>query len=540
MYKVLIVDDEHYVVTLIRHLIDWQQFGMEVVGEAADGMEALEKIHELEPEIVVVDVCMPEIDGITLIQRIRQLDQDIRFIVISGHKKFEYAKSAIQYNVEDYLLKPIDKEELETILKKLQVKLEEQRANAREQQQQDRRLTETTRQLREYFMSLLAEHRIKWPEESSQSLKERYHVNFADDLYKFVLLKLDTEEEQVSRGFVDESLRKVVSYLGEFAGSYQGEMLFSPGGSQIVCLLNYPPQRRQEVNRMPYQWKERLDPMFEKFGRIYITVVVGNEFSQCQETDAELIRTEQAMQAKVVLGCGRVYSVREFRGGEELPEEVLTAEQVELLQLYISGWQEEPLRDLLRGCFRRAGELTGQQSLILNQTAMQILKIFYQYLIENSLYQDSFEALEGEWNKRLGDCVSVAAMRSALINQMAAYREQYINGEHPGESRVIRLAKRYIAAHYQEDLTLEKVAAEVNLSRVYFSILFKRETGGNFQRYVSQYRVEIAKELLKQAQYSINEIAERSGFQDGRYFAKVFKKHVGLAPSEYRNRQADY
>ena len=113
MYKVLIVDDEKYVISLIEKLIDWEKLGINVVGSAGDGMKGVELVEELKPDILIADVKMPGFDGISLVKRVREIDRDIKFIIISGHKKFEYAKSVMKYNVEDYILKPIDKEELE-------------------------------------------------------------------------------------------------------------------------------------------------------------------------------------------------------------------------------------------------------------------------------------------------------------------------------------------------------------------------------------------------------------------------------------------
>lgn len=240
MFKVLVVDDEYYVTTLIRYLVDWEKFGMEVVGEAYDGLEALEKIQTLRPEIVVVDVCMPEIDGITLIQRMRQISSDIRFIVISGHKKFEYAKSVIQYNVEDYLLKPIDKEEFEAILKKLRDKLKEEWIIEQKQQTKDRQLRETTRQLREHFIKLLLERRIDWEEENLLSLQENYHVDLSNEIYKFVLIKLDVEIQEASRDFIEDSLKKIKGYLRESWQTLGFEMVFAREKSRIACLMKLP------------------------------------------------------------------------------------------------------------------------------------------------------------------------------------------------------------------------------------------------------------------------------------------------------------
>ncbi|KLU68426.1 MAG: hypothetical protein RHS_5755 [Robinsoniella sp. RHS] len=129
MFKVMIVDDEIFIISLIEKLIDWEKYGMCIAGTADNGMTALEEVKRLQPDIIIVDVRMPGYDGITFMQKVRELNDKVKFVVISGHKKFEYAKSAMQYNVEDYLLKPVSKNELEQILQKLGTKLESEKQN---------------------------------------------------------------------------------------------------------------------------------------------------------------------------------------------------------------------------------------------------------------------------------------------------------------------------------------------------------------------------------------------------------------------------
>ena len=125
MFKVLIVDDEIYVVALIRKLIDWDKFDMKVEGTANDGITALNMVKEINPDLVIVDIRMPGYDGISFMDKVREFNTNVRFIVISGHKQFDYAKGAMRNNVEDYLLKPINKEELESVLGNVHKQLRE-------------------------------------------------------------------------------------------------------------------------------------------------------------------------------------------------------------------------------------------------------------------------------------------------------------------------------------------------------------------------------------------------------------------------------
>ena len=128
MLKVVLADDEKKILLLLQKLIDWERLGYEIVGTANDGLRALELVRELHPDLLITDVRMPGCSGIELIQQAKELQPDLHFIIISGYRQFEYAQNALKYGVEDYLLKPLKKEELTGILMRLSDKLGEEAA----------------------------------------------------------------------------------------------------------------------------------------------------------------------------------------------------------------------------------------------------------------------------------------------------------------------------------------------------------------------------------------------------------------------------
>lgn len=174
MYKVLIVDDEKYVISLIEKLIDWEKLGMKVVGSAGDGMKGVELVEELKPDILIADVKMPGFDGISLVKRVREIDRDIKFIIISGHKKFEYAKSVMKYNVEDYILKPIDKEELEGILQKIRKELDEKSEQRKNEGKINKWMDSNRLLMNDQFMEELYNKSLFSKKQSIEEINQRY------------------------------------------------------------------------------------------------------------------------------------------------------------------------------------------------------------------------------------------------------------------------------------------------------------------------------------------------------------------------------
>lgn len=536
MYRVLIVDDEFYVVTLIEHLVDWEAFGMEVVGKAFDGKQALEKVWELLPEIVIVDICMPEYDGITLMQKIREINTYIKFIVISGHKKFEYAKSAIQYDIEDYMLKPIDKEELETILFRLREKLESETIGEKKLEVLDQQLSASKSRLRETFMDLFTSRMIVWNEYSMETLYTSFYVNFRDPVYKIILIKLDIMNEGVGNNFLDDMMGKVTCQFREATETLCKEALCKTDGTVLTALINYAPGKSQEIFESYNTLLKVLDRLLRKFENIKTTIVIGNEFYYLNNSDVELKSAQRAMAAKVCLGCGRIISVPEIRENADAINEVMPHEKAAELREILKDWEPAKMRKILSDCYNVADALKNQDNLIHSRTAFRILKLFYEYLHQAELYKDSYEVMEHELTQQIQDCVTSEGIRACIYKYMEKNIKKIIETNQSGENPSILLAKKYIASNYNETITLAMLAGKVSLSRVYFSILFKKETGVNFLEYLTQYRVEASKELLKEIHYNLNEVAEKTGFQDGRYYSKVFKKIVGISPSEYRSR----
>lgn len=124
MYKVLIVDDEKYIRLWIKNCIDWKKFGFEIVGEADNGYEALTKINDLKPDLVISDMDMPEFDGVELMEKAGEIYPDILFAILSGYKDYEYMRGAVKNNAVDYLLKPVKANEIISVLKNVRNKLE--------------------------------------------------------------------------------------------------------------------------------------------------------------------------------------------------------------------------------------------------------------------------------------------------------------------------------------------------------------------------------------------------------------------------------
>ena len=275
MFKVMIVDDEIFVISLIEKLIDWKRLNMEVVGKADNGVTALEEVERLKPDIVIVDVRMPGYDGITFMQKVREINDKVKFIVISGHKRFEYAKSAMQYNVEDYLLKPISKEELEQILDKLKNKLETEKKSEEVLMQLDDKLGVSTKKLQTYLCKQLMQEKEGLKEESLWNLNKVYYTYFKPGLFNWMVLKLDVDDAELDQSFTNSLLSRMESKLRVNLESAIYETVSCTGENTISFLFNYEEGKEQSIQEILKESMNELNQILMKFDKLYLTIGVG-------------------------------------------------------------------------------------------------------------------------------------------------------------------------------------------------------------------------------------------------------------------------
>ncbi len=537
MFKVLIVDDEVFIISLIQNLVDWESYGMKVVGTADNGITALQEVDRLKPDIVIVDVRMPGYDGITFMQKVREIDMRIKFIVISGHKKFEYAKSAMKYNVEDYLIKPISKEELESILGKLRQKLEEEQHSENQRRAMSMELGEHHRQLQNRFAEDFFKKQI--PEESlnEEEINRTYFTSFAPDGYYGMILKPDSRH-RLDAGFVHKLLGRIWEQFYQTMEPAGREIVFRQQNDSIHAVANAGDLQESDFLEELQKAFGGVSEILKKFEEIQFTIGIGSRAACLAESIRSLEEAAMCIQARMTLGTQRIIHFSEIREDQGAVHVVLTDTVREKWKEAIRSLQADTIKLQLLNIFSSAENYKYQDSRIFTKTASALHRMFFDYIVQIDLYRDSYEAFRKELLETACWACTPRMLSDALAEQMGRYVREYASEDGQETNPAIRIAKKYISENYQSNITMASMAEIVNLSPVYFSILFKREVGTNFLDYLTQYRLEVSKNLLKQVKYNINEVASLSGFQDSKYFSKLFKKTFGITPTEYRKRNA--
>ena len=480
LYRVLLVDDEEDIREGISRKMDLLGLGFSLVGEAANGQDTLELAESLRPDVILTDIKMPFMDGLELCRILTDRLPAARFVVFSGFDAFEYAKQAIQMNVVEYILKPINADELSAVLRRLKDQLDRERA-AR---------LDIDLQGEEWAVGLAYIGSDRRDALSTLSVQKLLEESLTADRCRLTLYN-DWVAVIVSltESFTIYDLIRVLDRVCTLAASYLG---------------------------------------------LTLTVGVGAPCKELSGMARSAAEARTALEYRSMVGRGQVIYIGDLEpdGGQ-----VLTFEEADerTLTAAVRLGSEQEVRDAaaaLAGKIREANPAAGQYNLFLMELVTHLMKMTrrsgvgveevfgtgFSLPIQDSALP-SLEELEG-W----------CAERYLRLRTLIRRRQTDSAGQ------TVEAAKEYIRQHYAEsDLSVEKLCAYLHLSSTYFSTLFKRETGTSFTAYVTTVRMEAAAEAIRGTEEKTYLIAQRCGYEDPNYFSYVFKRHFGVTPTKYRS-----
>ncbi len=525
MLKVIIADDEARVCRLIQMLVDWEALDMKVVGTAANGIEALELVEKLVPDILITDIRMPGCDGLDLIERVRQLNNQMEIIIISGYAQFEYAQIAIQKSVGGYLLKPIKKEALMTTLEKLGERVRERRASesAMEHLLIDGRKSQDL--LKERLLEDLIHKRLDTPME--EGLCQECGFPGQSGLFQVFIVKIDYNRKALNESNLKVIRERVEEVLESEVFPYCETEIFRFYSSKGYGILHYETKNKGEIRRRLRECLNQLQVQKAFFGSVEFTFSMGKAIENSCFLPQSMEEAQNAISERLVEGTGRLLEL------VPAPSRFNTRQILEKYNRSIdhavdslSAEETEKAVDELAASIKDAKIVHGYELLELVLSAARL------FVVRLNLEQgdDLMARFEEQCELCSKDVQLFEVLKDIQTQQITTLWEQQRNEA----IRPVRMAKQYIQQHYMEPITLEEVCAAIGFSVSYFSTLFKKETGEGFLKYLTRVRMEQAKQLLQDTNDPISEICERVGYSDLKHFTSNFKKTTGLNPGQYR------
>ena len=533
MLKVFLVEDESVIREGFRDKIPWEQYGFQLVGEAGDGEMALPMIRKLKPDLLITDIKMPFMDGLSLSEIVKEEFPKIKIIIISGYDDFEYARQAIKAGVDQYLLKPITRTTLRGVLLEMKEKIEQGMEQKDYQAQYQDEVQEFEQfSLRRFFEKIL---------EGKLSVKEIYEEAAAQSLqltascYNLLLFSIYEKAEVSSRESRERLIRKQEEVFHYFLRHPQ-YILFRFNVNCYGVLIKSEQSQMEELTENSLAHFKKVCAPEEDHLEWY--VAVGTEVErlsmlpQCYKDANHYFAYRFIKPGLHVLSETTLSDCLAGQGEKNIGTVDFMQMDPEIIRDFLSRGEDKEIHDFV-------------ESYLYNiQNALKS-RMFRSYVILNIRFAvvaflESIGADQAEYLEEIEHAVQmIRSEDSEIFEYFAGILEtamgirDRINSCQGG--KMLKKALDYIDDHYDCDtLSLNLVAENIGMSASYLSAIFSQNMQKTFVEYVTEKRIEKAKKLLKQTDKNSGEIAKEVGYKDSHYFSFVFKKLQGCSPREYR------
>lgn len=535
LYSIILVDDEEEVRKSIIKQIDWESAGFQVVGDAENGEDALEKIEVLEPDVVLTDIRMPYMDGLTLAEKIRQRYPSTKVVIFSGYDDFEYAQKAIKLNVTEYILKPVNVEELTSILKRIKSNLDEEI----EEKRNVSRLRENYRKslpiIREQFFNDMVHRRLA--DDLIESKLREYDIPITG-ARKWIIAAIDVEKSD-DRSKKTLSLHEeeelipisVMQIVREKLKSYCRFSLFqstAEAGMVVIAALDDDNTTTGLIDVLGDICKET-----KRILEVPVTIGIGHSVTGLSKIAGSYQSAVEALGYKAVVGSGITIYINDMEPVGSGKLEFDNSDESDFISAVKFGPDEkiEAVMVRISGKLESARVHYRQQQVYVFGVLNTVIQMIQQYDLNLE------EILGGELEYlNVIDKLQKREEFGEWLLKTARKMNQAINQERDMTTRqVIQQAKQYIMDNYQNpDLSVEMICRHLHMSPAYFSTMFKKETGQAYIAYLTEIRLNKAVELLNKTDDKTYVIASKVGYQEQNYFSYVFKKKFGVSPTKFR------
>ncbi len=512
--RMLIVDDEPVICEGLRCTINWEEIGVHVVGEAYDGAEALQIVNEQEVDVVLSDIRMEGMDGLQLAERLKDQFPNVRVIMLSGYEDFEYARQAIRLGVSDYLLKPVDIDELIEVVKKIAAGIQ---AEERDGGVQEVKL----------WLSNMARHGTAYGQEAPSSLRGIQFRVLATQLDRFYERFGEHSPEQYKE-IQDTWIHRLHAAMTLVRPFLRVVSVFEHENLLITLV-------ESDVKLDRKSWDDLLEESLPELREGQLYCGASEPYEDLRETAERCVEANGLLPYHVLEG--RAILLPEYRESSEC-DRVLPAFDVTARAkgLVTAMFKQEPdevdaLVSEMFLFFRDGGYLPGEIFI-----AYEELSALLRQRLRNSGMTELDYGHKASLDFNIfNSYVSIEMIVKEEMQELL--RQIELNGIDKSYW-IIEKAKRYMNEHYRTDLKASEVAAWLKITPSYFSCIFKQSTGKGFTEYMNEMRMEQAKELLATTHDKVFEVADKVGYKEYKYFVSVFKTYTGMTPKEYRGIRA--
>lgn len=500
MMKVMLVENEELILQGIRNILDWEALGLEVVHMAHDGQEAL-AMWEKEPvHIVVTDISMPVMDGLTLLRKIREKEDKVRFIILTGYDEFAYAREAIRLEVENYILKPINEEELERQLKETIRKIEEMN------KKNLRYIDEKTQWM--HFLNGKADR------DACSQYAKMLNLETEEGTYYAAVMKWSMDEPKENKiTDVLMALRREEDRL---------KTVHLPPDGLLMLLTG---EEWEEEKALEYF--SELQNKIESDFNVMTFIGIGPPFKSFRQLPENYQIAKKLQKYLIIEGYGSCISRRQIQNRKT---EAVSMDEARLRKHILKKEKEEAAgyaEDLFINNIRKDASISSLYQIAVKM-AMLLQEIKKEYKLESGRFHDLSELIETIFSAE-----DIRGIKTVFFSEIAEIIE-CIHEEDSQYTPMVRQIISEVQHNYREDMNLKTLAYKYHMNASYLGQIFQKEAGCSFAQYLSNTKNSIAKDLILNTNMKINDIARQVGYTDISYFYRKFKQCYGVSPASLR------
>ncbi|QHW33735.1 response regulator [Paenibacillus rhizovicinus] len=536
MLKVLILEDEPILRQGLVNKISMDKLPLVIAGEADNGIDGLELLIEIKPDIVLTDIRMPGMDGLDFIEQALLLQEKLNVIIVSGYGEFEYAKRAMSYGVSDYLLKPVDSEELREALLKAIHRIEEERALGEERALLLRNQALNKETLRQQHLTKLIQlsAQTEMRNEITNPRIEEVQAHF--DRYLVVALVLEPYAlpHYSFREGEEELVRFAVENImsDRMASSGRQGVLFTHAIHENEMLYMFGFNRPEERNAIHALMRDVLDGI-QNYLKLKATVSIGKTVDRIEDIQQSYRQAKLIIRNKVIRGTGHIFEYEHFQQQLPIVNPFLSQEDERILLQWLEDCNEAACTNWIE---QRLEILVASPSSTFSQLewfCVDVYLLFQKFLAKTTaperLIGDMDELLQ--WLQNMTTWQEAVRKLNSHAGNIVGY---FVNLNHGLHADVMEKAKQYLDTCFNEPISLQKISDTYYIHPNYFSKRFKEKFGVSFHEYLTELRMKSAAKWMLETDLKISHIAGKVGYEDPAYFGSVFRKCFGMSPKQFR------
>ena len=542
MLKIFLAEDEVIVRETIKRMIPWEELGFELVGEAADGEMALPLLIRQKPDLLITDIKMPFMDGLTLAKLAKKELPELKIVILSGYDDFNYAKQAISIGVEDYLLKPITKNALIERLSEIRSRYEHEKTQKEYYEKFQREMQAYEKNSSRDFFEALVCGSMDMMEVYKKA--EKLGLDIVAEAYNILIFTMNSEEDfSGQKEGYSEWEAESLEMLEEFFSGHPSAMLFRSNIFSYGVLLK---GQKESIKEITKECVGKIQGILKrKESKREWFLAVGQPVERLSQIKKSYHTASRAFSQRYLYVDNILYydemEMMEHRSGQADTNDNAYLKKVDvnalnpaILQKFLSNGLQEETENFVKDYFYAIGQEPMESLVFRNYVILNVRFSVLSFLKSlgcdtEEMEPENTEEILAESGKNIESAITYA---KKMISQAITIRDQ--NSGNKNRS-ILKTAVDFIDEHYMdEDISLNTAANVANVSSNHFSALFSQNMGQTFIEYLTTLRMNKAKELLRCTGMRSSEVAGEVGYKDAHYFSYLFKKTQGMTPSEYR------